>query len=278
MDFTKMQGAGNDFIIIDNIKEKIPLERFPALARRLCTRRLSVGADGLMALVPPRGGGDCAMLFFNSDGSLGEMCGNGARCLARFCHEAGYAGEEQRIETTAGLVTGRRLSKEIYRVRLNDPGVVELGLSVPALGREYDCAYVELGSPGIPHAVLILDREQDRESLRPLAQALRSSPRFPKGANVNFVRLLGGERVSVLTYERGVEDFTLACGTGCGSSAVVLSLMGLSSGRKLRAQTAGGELEISLSLQAGQVRDVLLSGPAVLVCHGQLPDDDPPAG
>ena len=120
MKFTKMQGAGNDFIVINNIEEKLPQAQFAALARRLCTRRMSIGADGMMIVDAPQNGGDYRMYFYNADGSLGEMCGNGARCIARYGYEKGLAGETQRVETTAGLVVGQRRDKRMYTVRLND--------------------------------------------------------------------------------------------------------------------------------------------------------------
>ena len=101
MKFTKMQGAGNDFIVINNMEEKLPQAQFAALARRLCTRRMSIGADGMMIVDAPQNGGDYRMYFYNADGSLGEMCGNGARCIARYGYEKGLAGETQRVETTA---------------------------------------------------------------------------------------------------------------------------------------------------------------------------------
>ena len=104
MKFTKMQGAGNDFIIINNMEEKLPVEKLGTLAKRICTRRLSIGADGLMVVDAPTEGGDYKMRFYNADGSLGEMCGNGARCIARYGYENGLAGITQRVETTAGLV------------------------------------------------------------------------------------------------------------------------------------------------------------------------------
>ena len=111
MQFWKMNGAGNDFIILNNLQEGLSADCFPALARRLCERRLSIGADGLMVVERPQSGGDYRMLFYNSDGSAGEMCGNGARCICRYGYEIGLAGELQRVETTAGLVTGRRITR-----------------------------------------------------------------------------------------------------------------------------------------------------------------------
>ena len=124
MRFTKMHGAGNDFIIINNIEEKLPRGALPALAKRLCAAHTGAGADGLMAVESAVRGGDYAMLFFNSDGSEGEMCGNGARCIARYGYEHGLAGETQHVETVSGTVTGRRITPTLYRVRLNDPSLM----------------------------------------------------------------------------------------------------------------------------------------------------------
>lgn len=232
MRFTKMQGAGNDFIVINNIKEKIPHEELPELARELCTRRMSVGADGLMAAEAAQQGGDFRMLFFNADGSMGEMCGNGARCIARFGYEEGLAGEEMVIETTAGPVSAQRLSENRYRVRLNDVTAMELNrkltVDVNDVLTEWDCAYVELGNPGIPHlAVEYRDLEKtEPKDLWALGSALRHHKSLPKGANVNFYEILEDGRIFERTFERGVEDFTYACGTGTGSVAAVLTQQG----------------------------------------------------
>ena len=108
MRFTKMNGAGNDFIILNNLKEHISWDRFPSIARTLCRRHLSIGADGLMIVESPLQGGDYRMLFYNSDGSQGEMCGNGARCICRYGYETGLAGKSQTVESPSGLVTGTR--------------------------------------------------------------------------------------------------------------------------------------------------------------------------
>ena len=137
MRFTKMNGAGNDFIILNNLEERIPHDRFPDIARTLCHRRLSIGADGLMVIESPLQGGDYRMLFYNSDGSLGEMCGNGARCICRYGYEAGLTGETQRVESPSGLVTGTRIDQRNYRIRLTDPTVIDLDRPVDALGRTW---------------------------------------------------------------------------------------------------------------------------------------------
>ena len=126
MRFTKMNGAGNDFLILDNREERLDPDQFPAIARTLCHRRLSIGADGLMVVEAPRQGGDYRMLFYNADGSAGEMCGNGARCICRYGYEQGLAGERQTVETPSGLVTGQRIDRRSYRIRLTDPTVIDL--------------------------------------------------------------------------------------------------------------------------------------------------------
>lgn len=275
MKFTKMHGAGNDFIIINNMDGAIPEPRLPALAAGLCAQHRSVGADGLMVVAAPRQGGDFRMIFYNSDGSLGEMCGNGARCIARYGYENGLSGEIQHIETTAGLVTGQRMTKRLYKVRLNDPSVIDLHRSVSAGGAVYDCAYIELGDPGIPHAIVLMPDwdERDRDTLRALGRALRFAKEFPRGANVSFVKIVDSRHVKAITYERGVEDFTLACGTGCGSIAAALCLLGLS-GDELAIFMPGGELTVSLTAEVGSVRDIYLTGPTNIVCVGDILDED----
>ena len=138
MRFTKMNGAGNDFILLDAIAEPFDESAAPALARALCDRRRSVGADGLMLATRAEGDADYRMRFYNSDGSLGEMCGNGARCICRYGYARGYAGPVQRVETTAGLVIGWRITEEQYRIRLNTPSVVELEKQLATIAAELE--------------------------------------------------------------------------------------------------------------------------------------------
>lgn len=276
MEFTKMQGAGNDFIIINNIKEKIPHEKLPDVARRLCSRRVSIGADGLMAVERAENGGDYRMLFFNSDGSAGEMCGNGARCICRYGYELGLAGDIQRVETTAGLVTGRRESERMYTVRLNDTTVIELDRRASDGEKEIICAYVELGNPGLPHAVVMYDGVglASPDVLRRLGALLRHDGAFPKGANVNFCEVTGENTVRVRTYERGVEDLTLACGTGAGSTAAVMTLLGRVSGDNVKIEMDGGELYVTLTARGDTVRDIYLTGPTNIVARGEVCDEE----
>ena len=276
MQFWKMNGAGNDFILINNLEEKLPEEKLPQLARSLCQRHLAIGADGLMVVDAPKAGGDYRMLFFNSDGSVGEMCGNGARCICRYGYEKGLAGEEQRVETTAGLVTGQRIDRRMYRIRLNDPTTVKLDYPVEVDGVRYACSYVELGDPGIPHAVVPYAglRQADENELRELGRAIRWHSAFPKGANVNFYELTGEDQVYERTFERGVEDFTYACGTGTGSLVTVLTLQGKVSGRGVRVAMTGGELTVDIDRVHSHITNLYLTGPTNIVCKGEITDED----
>ena len=279
MRFWKMNGAGNDFIVLNNLTERLPAEVFPQLARVLCERHLSIGADGLMVVDAPTQGGDYRMRFFNSDGSVGEMCGNGARCICRYGYENGLAGERQTVETTAGIVTGERIDRRLYRVRLNDPTTVRLDCPVEVDGAAWPCAYVELGNPGLPHAVVPYPnlREADETQLRELGRKLRWHPAFPKGANVNFYELIGPDHVYERTFERGVEDFTYACGTGTGSVVTVLTLLGQVSGRNVRVDMTGGTLIIDTERDQSRIAGLFLTGPTNVVCQGEVTDEDLPA-
>ncbi|MBQ5868408.1 MAG: diaminopimelate epimerase [Lachnospiraceae bacterium] len=275
MEFCKMNGAGNDFIIIDNRNGDIPESKWPEIAKIVCERHLSVGADGLMVVENPDGDADFKMLFYNSDGSMGEMCGNGARCICRYGYEHGIAGETQTIETTAGIVTGERIDKLHYRVRLNDPSIVRLDLTVHINDMPYLCSYVELGNPGIPHVVVeIPDLEiYPHHKLFNLGRSLRYHPEFPKGANINFYEFKGKDLLYERTYERGVEDFTYACGTGTGSLVTVLTLKGLVRGNSVHVQMQGGELIIDAEQENGQIKNLYLTGPTNMVLKGTLTDD-----
>ena len=271
MRFTKMNGAGNDFILLDAIAEPFDESAAPALARALCDRRRSVGADGLMLVTRAEGDADYRMRFYNSDGSLGEMCGNGARCIARYGYDRGLAGDIQRIETTAGIVVAQRIEEDLYCVRLNDPTAVETEIGIPWDGQILSVSYMELGDPGIPHAVLELP-EWDlmpEDELRSLGAYIRSYAAFPKGANVTFRKRLGRDHIKAVTYERGVEDFTLACGTGAGATAAAMRLRGEIRDETLRLDFPGGELQVSLSVEEDAVCDIFLTGPTVVVAEGE---------
>lgn len=276
MKFWKMNGAGNDFLVLNNLEEHLPVEQLPEIARTLCERRLSIGADGLMVVDAPREGGDYRMLFYNSDGSVGEMCGNGARCICRYGYENGLAGETQTVETTAGIVTGRRIDRRLYRVRLNDPTTIKLDAAVKVDGVRYACSYVELGNPGLPHAVVPYHnlKNADENELRELGRAIRWHSSFPKGANVNFYEMAGEDHIFERTFERGVEDFTYACGTGTGSLVAVLTLQGKVSGHGVRVDMTGGQLLIDAEREGSHITALYLTGPTNVVCKGEVTDED----
>lgn len=276
MNFWKMNGAGNDFIVIDNRDGTVEGAQWPQIARMLCRRRMSVGADGLMVVEKPLCGGDYRMLFFNSDGSMGEMCGNGARCICRYGYENGLAGEVQRVETTAGLVTGWRIDQRQYRIRLNDPCHLRLDGKAEIDGQVWNYAYVELGDPGIPHVAVPIEglKAFDEQRLFMLGRKLRYYKDFPKGANVNFYEIVGTDHVYERTYERGVEDFTYACGTGTGSVVTVLTLMGQVSGHQVQVDMTGGRLTVDVVREGERVRDLYLTGPTNIVCKGEITDEE----
>ncbi len=253
MNVTYMNGAGNDFMVLD--ARGLHLD-FSRLAKEYCA--LS-GADGFMAVDVSKKA-DFRLHFYNADGSRGEMCGNGARCICRYAYDQGIAGEEMVVETDAGLVPGWRLSESRYRVRLNNPSILDLS-------RKGDIAYAELGDPGVPHAVREFDGDlwASREALRRQMRDLRYDPAFPKGANINYYQLLGETEVRVLTYERGVEDFTLACGTGTGSVACTLWAQGRLPGNTLTAHNPGGTLTVTIGGKDGKVDTLYLEGPTEVV-------------
>ena len=276
MKFWKMNGAGNDFVVLNNLEEHLPVDALPGIARTLCERRMSIGADGLMVVDAPTQGGDYKMLFFNSDGSVGEMCGNGARCICRYGYENGLAGARQTVETTACIVTGQRMDQRLYRIRLNDPTTVKLDCPVVVDGVQYACSYVELGNPGIPHAVVPYHdlKNADENELRELGRAIRWYSAFPKGANVNFYEITGEDRIFERTFERGVEDFTYACGTGTGSLVTVLTLQGKVSGHGVKVDMTGGQLIIDAQRDHSRIASLYLTGPTNVVCKGEVTDED----
>ena len=273
MRFTKMNGAGNDFILVENLHGELTQQQLSKLARTLCDRRMSIGADGLMAIVPAKANADFGMLFFNCDGTLGEMCGNGARCICRYGYETGLAGETQTIETTAGLVTGTRIDAKNYRIRLPDPVNLQY-LALDVDGTKVGCMYLELGNPGIPHAVVQYPglREADEQALFEFGRKLRYHPAFPKGANVNFLEKTGENRFYERTWERGVEDFTYACGTGTGASVYALAEK-RRCGDHAEVEVKGGLLIVDIVRDGKKCRDLLLTGPASMVCTGEIFDE-----
>ena len=269
--FYKLQGAGNDFILIDNQELNFASEQLTKFAARVSTRRVSVGADTLIAVEAARGSGDFYARFFNADGSEAEMCGNGARCVARWAFETGIAKEKMIIETIAGDVPAERLDKRTYRVQFNSPTVFEADKLLQVDGKEVTVDYVELGNPGIPHLVVHVPdlAMTELETILDFARKLRIHPAFEKGANVNFYDILSDQTVVERTYERGVEDFTLACGTGTGSTAYALTKKGLVKSDPVVIEVLGGQLQVNVV-----ENDLYLIGDTNMVVKGTILDED----
>lgn len=247
-----MNGAGNDFMVMDARDKHLKNEDFENLTKEYCKL---TGADGFMA-IDHSAAADFKLHFYNSDGTRGEMCGNGARCICRFAYELGVAGENMIVETDAGLVYGTRLNDTEYRVLLNNPGILDLN-------RKEDAAYVELGNPGVPHAVKEVPglTWEQRDELYEMAKALRHDKAFPKGANANLYTWINDKEIRILTFERGVEDYTLACGTGSASTVVVLYKKGLVPSGHLLVHNPGGKLGVTIESIDEEIQKIYLEGP-----------------
>ena len=247
-----MSGAGNDFMVIDSRGIQ---PDYSQLAQKLCA---ITNADGFMA-VDDSENADFKLHFYNADGSRADLCGNGSRCICKFAYDLGIAGEEMTIETDAGIVPGWRLSDTQYRVKLPRPLDIDLQ-AMPGV------AYAVCG---VPHALV----EQpglswdDKEKMVQQAVALRYDPLFPNGTNVDFYTWLDEASVRVLSYERGVEDYTLACGTGCGALTAALFTEGRLPGKVLTAHNPGGILKITVEEKGGLISGLLLEGPAEVLAQ-----------
>ncbi len=276
MKFTKIQGAGNDFVIINNIEAKFNPALLPDMARRFCQRGASVGADGFIALDCPEKKGDFRMRFYNADGSIAEMCGNGARCIARYAYEEGVSKEEMIIETVAGDVKAYRLDKRKYKILLNLPTLIKLNETIDIEGKSYTYSYIELGNPGIPHVALHYKNlnEANPDDLRKLGKKFRYHHIFPKGANINFYDFGDNGIIIEKTYERGVEDFTLACGTGTGSVALSLFLSETVKETKIDFSVPGGDLSIDILQENHIIKELALIGSTNIVSQGIIVDED----
>lgn len=264
--FWKMNGAGNDFVVLDNRDRSLDLCREEIA--RLCQRQRGVGADGLLAVEPAENGGDYRMRYYNADGGEAEMCGNGARCFARFVNflEDGRLGRTT-FETPAGLIEAEFVGDQV-RIQLSTPHGLELNSSLELDGVPHA---VHSLNTGVPHALVFVDDLAAAE-VRRFGAAMRYHGHFaPKGTNANFVEVLGSSSIAIRTYERGVEDETLACGTGMVACAIVHHELS-GDPPPIRVRVAGGDtLEVAFSKSApGQYSDVTLLGPADFTFAGTL--------
>ncbi len=265
LQFTKMNGAGNDFILIDNRAGKIRMT--PEQVVRLCHRQRGIGADGIFLLVPAREGkADWAWEFFNSDGSTADMCGNGARCFARYIQRVTGAKEGTSFETGAGVIRAE-FDGALVTVTLTDPKDLRLAQSVALAGGP---AEIHSLNTGVPHAVLFVP-DADLAMVLPVGSEIRRHAHFaPKGTNVNFVQLRGPGSIRVRTYERGVEGETLACGTGVTASALIAARLH-SFSSPVQVQVQGGDLlEVRFERDGEGFRNVALKGPAEFVFEGTI--------
>lgn len=265
VDFTKMNGAGNDFVLLDNRARKLSLAREQIV--KMCDRHRGIGADGLILLVPCTSGrADWAWDFFNSDGSSGEMCGNGARCFARYVQKVAGAADQLSFETLAGVIR-TEFRGELVTVNLTTPEGLALNHELPlSTGRQV----VHSVNTGVPHAVLFVP-DADRAMVQQLGPEVRRHQHFaPRGTNVNFVQVLGPGRIRVRTFERGVEGETLACGTGVTASALIAARVhGFESPVRVQVQS-GDQLEVSFKDAGSGFSDVRLTGPAEFVFDGKI--------
>jgi diaminopimelate epimerase len=263
--FTKMNGAGNDFVLLDNREQKIKLAREDVV--QICHRQRGIGADGLLMLVPCKSGkADWSWEFYNSDGSTADMCGNGARCFARFIQKVAGTKGRTTFETGAGVITAT-FEGERVTINLTNPRDLRLHEKV-----ELSTGAAEIHSlnTGVPHAVLFVP-DADKAMVQNLGAQVRYHEHFkPKGTNANFVQILGPSHIRVRTYERGVEGETLACGTGVTAAALIAAKLNKFTS-PIKVQVQGGDLlEVSFTEHNGEFRNVHLTGPADFVFEGQI--------
>ncbi|CAN5608725.1 diaminopimelate epimerase [soil metagenome] len=280
MRFSKYHGTGNDFVMLADPLDEVVLA--PELVRRLCDRRFGIGADGVIRAAPGRDGADLFMDYVNSDGSIGEMCGNGIRCLALFARAQGLAhGDDLRVATRAGVKLVEVLEDGRVRVDMGPPVFAPSAVPVrwdgtDALGAklELDNEVIEAAclSMGNPHAVVLVEDPADAP-VATLGPAIERHRAFPNHTNVEFVRVDSARRLTMRVWERGAGE-TLACGTGACAAAVVARLLA-GAGDTVVVALPGGELEVSWTGSLAEEAPVLLTGPAVESFTGEVDVEAP---
>lgn len=267
--FVKMSGAGNDFILVDNRAVALDDDRMRTLAVKLCARRLSVGADGIIFIATASGGADFRWRFFNADGSEGEMCGNGARCAARFARLEGIAGETMAFDTLAGRIHAR-VAGERVRIRMTPPDGLRQDIALDLADGPRTVAFI---NTGVPHVVVPVS-DPACIDMPALGREIRHHPVFaPDGTNVNAVALDKDGSIALRTFERGVEDETLACGTGAVAAALVMAdARGVPSPVRLRTRS-GRVLEVGFERRGGRFDNVFLEGDARRIYTARLDAD-----
>jgi diaminopimelate epimerase len=262
--FTKMNGAGNDFVMIDNRLGDVRL--VPDQIARICDRHRGIGADGILLLERAANGADFRMRYYNADGGEAEMCGNGARCFARYANRVAGSSPELSFETPAGVI-GAALQGELVRLQMSEPKDLTLAITIPLKDGSVAAHFV---NSGVPHVVVPVD-DLEAVDVRGLGSAIRRHELFsPKGTNVNFLKERGQRQIAIRTYERGVEDETLACGTGVVASALIFSATKNSEGPVEVLVRGGNELQVGFKKAGNEFRDVTLTGPADFVFEGTI--------
>ena len=265
IEFYKMSGSGNDFIIIDNHDLSLNVGDLSAFARKVCARKISVGADGLF-LIEPSKTADFKWQFFNSDGSMAEMCGNGSRCVARYAYLKGIAPEKMSFETFAGIISAE-VNDDVVKVRLTDPSPIQ---SIGELIFE-DCQFVlDFVDTGVPHAVTFVDN-LEACTVFEWGRKIRRHEYFqPRGTNANFAMVIDRHNIRVRTYERGVEDETLACGTGDVASVLAAASRGLVDSPVDVLVQSGETLRIYFTKKDDRFDEIYLEGKAKIIYQGLL--------
>ena len=266
--FTKFSGSGNDFIFIDNRNLEHQADEMIDFVQRVCRRGQSVGADGLM-FIEPSERADFKWRFFNADGSEGEMCGNGGRCAARFAKELGIATDSVSFETIAGVIDATMNDSRV-KLRMTQPFDYRPGIRLDINGRG---VLLDHMNTGVPHAVEFMD---DVETVEIVAdgRAIRTHGEFaPAGANANFAHISGDSSLTLRTYERGVENETLACGTGAVATAVLAATRGLVTAPVDVRVRSGEILKIYFEGVGAEVSDVYMEGETRLVYQGEMTEE-----
>jgi diaminopimelate epimerase len=261
--FIKMNGAGNDFVMLDNRDASLVLAK--EQIARLCDRHRGVGGDGLLMIEPAQNGADFRMRYYNADGGEAEMCGNGARCFARFAQKVSGKSGAISFETMAGVINAKFFG-DIVQIQMSEPHSLRLNDPLAAAGEKLTVHSI---NTGVPHAVVFVENLEAVE-VQKLGAALRYHPHFaPKGTNANFVKQLGPQSIAIRTYERGVEDETLACGTGMVACALIFhELTGAASPVQVKVR-GGDTLEIGFEQSGDTYQNVTLTGPADFTFEGQ---------
>jgi diaminopimelate epimerase len=267
LSFTKMNGAGNDFVMLDNRDAALALTRDQIAL--LCDRHRGVGADGVLIVEPAGNGADFRMRYYNADGGEAEMCGNGARCFARYARRvSGHDGDGISFETQAGVIGARCLGGDV-QIDMSAPHSYAVATTLIAHGEELTVHSI---NTGVPHAVIFVDDLEGADVQR-LGAAIRYHAHFaPKGTNVNFVSVRGPGEIAVRTYERGVEGETLACGTGVVACALIHHLeTGVDA--PVTIEVRGGDT-LRVGFETGETAEdfekVTLTGPADFVFDGTV--------